>query len=134
MKATLQVKRRIPHLVVLVSGALLVIQGCIATSRPVRNQVVLQDEAAKSKDPSFRANPSVRIYTDAQKKIMHVVAKENDQKEVDFFVFDLEGTLVQNYKMKAKDHVKIGGLAKGSYIYRVFCGDNETASGNFEIK
>jgi ribosomal protein L18 len=132
MKAILHFKRRMPRLVVFVTGTLLVIQGCIATTKPVRNSVVLPDEALPVK--ASRNNPSVNIYTDAQKRVMHVVAKENDQKEVDFFVFDLEGTLVQNYKMKSKDHVKIGGLAKGSYIYRVFCGDNETASGNFVIK
>ena len=65
---------------------------------------------------------------------MHVVAKENDGKEIDFFVFDLEGTLVQNYKMKAKEHIRIQGLQRGSYVYRVFCGDEETAAGNFEIR
>ena len=71
---------------------------------------------------------------DAPKKKVHVIAKEKKAKQIDFFVFDLEGTLVHNHKMKPKDHHRIGNLAKGIYIYRVFCGDEETASGQFEIK
>jgi hypothetical protein len=90
----------------------------------------------KAKEKSFASlnNQSVKIYPDALKREMHVVAKENDGKEIDFFVFDLQGTLLQNYKMKAKDHNKIAGLARGTYVYRVFCGDEETAAGKFEIR
>ena len=65
---------------------------------------------------------------------MHVVAKDNDGKVIDFFVFDLQGTLMQNYKMNAKDHYRITGLARGTYVYRVFKGDEETAAGKFEIR
>ena len=88
----------------------------------------------KAKSFSSLNNNSVKIYPDALKRIMHVVAKENEHKEIDFFVFDMQGTLVLNYKMKAGDHQKITGLARGTYVYHVFCGDEETASGNFEIR
>ena len=43
---------------------------------------------------------------------MHVVAKDNEGKEIDFFVFDLKGTLVQNYKMKAGDHQEYNRACK----------------------
>lgn len=90
---------------------------------------------AKAKNVSTsRNNNSVKIYPDIIKRKMHVVAKENEGKEIDFFVFDLQGTLVQNFKMKEKDHMKIAGLARGKYVYRVFSGDEETASGQFEIR
>jgi len=79
-------------------------------------------------------NSTVKIYPDILKRDMHVVAKKNDGQEIDFFVFDLEGTLVQNYKMKARDHFRIAGLKKGLYIYRAFCGDEERAAGKFEIR
>jgi len=65
-------------------------------------------------------NEAVKIYPDALKREMHVVAKDNDGKEIDFFVFDLEGTLVHNYKMQPKDHNKITGLKKGTYVNRFF--------------
>ena len=50
---------------------------------------------------------------------MHVVAKDNDGQEISFFVFDLQGTLLQNFKMKGKDKQQITGLAKGRY--RIGC-------------
>jgi hypothetical protein len=88
----------------------------------------------KTRSFSSRNNAVVKIYPDIIKREMHVVAKENDGNEISFFVFDVQGTLVQNYKMKPKDHYRIAGLNKGTYIYRVFNGDEETASGQFEIR
>jgi hypothetical protein len=81
-----------------------------------------------------RNNDAVRIYPDIIKREMHVVAKDNGGKEISFFVFDVQGTLMQQYKMKAKDHYRVSGLKKGIYIYRVFSGDEETATGKFEIR
>lgn len=120
-------------------------QSAMASGKPYKKFSVVsanpgEEEPAKKKDKAkakaFASlnNSSVKIYPDALKRDMHVVAKDNDGKEIDFFVFDLQGTLIQNYKMKAKDHYRITGLARGTYIYRVFCGDEETAAGKFEIR
>lgn len=65
---------------------------------------------------------------------MHVVAKENDGIEIDFFVFDLQGVLLKHYRMEEGDHQRITGLKRGKYIYHVFSGDEETATGKFEIR
>ena len=88
----------------------------------------------KSTAYSSRNNHAVRIYPDVIKKSMHVVAKDNEGKMIDFFVFDLQGTLLKHYKMIEGDHEKIAGLKRGKYIYQVFCGDEETAIGKFEIR
>lgn len=90
-------------------------------------------EARKAKSQS-RNNNAVKIYPDALKRVMHVVAKENDGNQIDFFVFDLEGTLMQHYKMETGDHQKLTGLNRGKYVYHVFTGDEETATGDFEIR
>ncbi len=91
----------------------------------------VEEEPKKNTAASSKNNNAVKIYPDMVKRKMHVVAKE---KELDFFVFDLSGTLIEHSKMKPKDHLKIAGLARGKYIYRVFSGDEETASGEFEIR
>jgi hypothetical protein len=91
-------------------------------------------KTAKARTQSSRNNNSVKIYPDLVKRVMHVVAKENDGKEIDFFVFDLEGTLMQHYKMENGDHERITGLTRGRYVYRVFTGDEETATGELEIR
>ncbi|MBC7949428.1 MAG: hypothetical protein H7Y42_16195 [Chitinophagaceae bacterium] len=88
-----------------------------------------------AKSAASRNNSSVKIYPDIFKRVMHVVAKDdNDGQGLDFFVFDLEGTLMQHYKMKSGDHQKITGLHRGKYVFRVFAGDEETATGNFDIR
>jgi len=127
-----------------ICGSLLIAQPSLASGKSFKKITLLksgpgEEEPAKksksrSKSLASRNNSSVKIYPDVVKRDMHVVAKENDGKEIDFFVFDLQGTLVQNYKMKAKDHYRISGLARGLYVYRVFRGDTETASGKFEIR
>jgi hypothetical protein len=93
-------------------------------------------EAPSSKLTTYssRNNHAVKIYPDVIRKSMHVVAKDNDGKMIDFFVFDLQGTLLKHYKMTEGDHAKIAGLTRGKYIYQVFCGDDETAIGKFEIR
>lgn len=118
-------------------------QPLLAIGKPAKSLAGItrnpgEEEPAKKKGKArafaSHNNSSVKIYPDVLKRDMHVVAKNNDGKVIDFFVFDLQGTLVQNYKMKAKDHYRISGLARGTYIYRVFNGDEETAAGKFEIR
>jgi hypothetical protein len=134
-------KRQIPRvkaiLVALVGLCLLFTQPLMAMGRTSVNPK--EDDPAsktKAKAKSFASknNSYVKIYPDPVKRSMHVVGKESANKPVDFFVFDMQGTLLKNYKMKAKDHIKIEGLAKGTYVYRVFSGDEETAAGNFVIR
>ena len=140
MKTTFTLQPKISFFLLTLSMGLMLDHSCFASAGPVRHSGTLsgneEEPARKVKTRSFasRNNNSVRIYPDIVKRNMHVIAKENDGKEVDFFVFDLEGTLMQNVRMKPKDHIKVGGLARGSYVYRVFCGDEETATGKFEIR
>lgn len=96
-----------------------------------------EEPAAKAKASrtfSSLNNKTTRIYPDAIKRDMHVVAKDNDGQQIDFFVFDLQGTLIEHYKMNPRDHYRIGGLARGTYVYRVFRGDVENAAGKFVIR
>lgn len=74
----------------------------------------------------------VRIYPDMLKRTMHV--KSVQEAQVDFFVFDTEGTLMVHYKMNEKDHKKINGLDKGTYTYQVFTNDEMSESGKIIIK
>ena len=74
----------------------------------------------------------VKVYPDLVKKLMHV--KNTEAEPLDFFVFDLEGTLIRHFKMQEKDHKKIAGLEKGLYVYQVFTGDEMSESGKITIK
>lgn len=142
---TILTPKSLKTLLVAVCAGLLAAPAVQASGEPFHKYAVekngdpKEDKPAKKNKVKTKAfsslnNQSVKIYPDVIKRDMHVVAKDNDGKEVDFFVFDLEGTLKTHYRMKAKDHNKVSGLARGTYVYRVFCGDEETAAGNFEIR
>lgn len=84
------------------------------------------------KTSTSRKGRDVKIYPDMLKRIMHV--KNIEEADLDFFVFDLEGTLVKHLKMQEGDHKKIAGLERGSYMYQVFKGDEMSESGKLNIK
>ncbi len=126
-----------------ICGSLLMAQPAMAIGKIAKRPIPARFEEeepvkkkSKAKERAFASlnNQSVRIFPHALKREMHIVAKDNNGKTVDFFVFDVEGTLVQNCKLQSKDHYKISGLKRGTYVYRVFCGDEETAAGKFEIR
>jgi len=104
------------------------------TAVPKEGEPTDKEKPKTARSFSSRNNSTIKIYPDVIKRDMHVVAKDNDGQLIDFFVFDLQGTLIQHYKMKPKDHNRIAGLARGKYIYRVFRGDTENAAGQFEIR
>ncbi len=99
----------------------------------VINKKPVKKTNTKIKSLVSRNNNAIKIYPDIFKRKMHVVAKDNASKEIDFFVFDLQGTLVHNYKMKPRDRKQMINMERGSYVYRVFCGDEEAASGTFQV-
>lgn len=116
-------------------------QTAKAESKPFISLTAVKEEAknttkkkSKNKHFSSRNNSSVKIYPDFIKREMHVVAKDNNKQVLDFFVFDMQGTLVFHEKMEAKDHQCLKDFKKGKYIFRVFNGDEETAAGQIEFR
>jgi hypothetical protein len=120
--------------------------SCICIAAALLMQPYTSSAKGTTKDPkdkkevkkatkvsSSRNNSSVRIYPDILKRVMHIVARDNEET-VDFFVFDLESTLIQHYKMKPGEHQKLSELKRGKYVFSVFSGDEETATGNFDIR
>ncbi|MFZ9388653.1 MAG: T9SS type A sorting domain-containing protein [Chitinophagaceae bacterium] len=124
------------------AGYLVAIQPVMAAAKPAPYRISVSNgeekpaRKTKTKAKTFATlnNESVKIYPDPLKREMHVIAKENEGNTIDFYIFDVEGTLLHNYKMKNREHRRISGLARGTYVYRVFAGDEETAAGKFEIR
>ena len=139
MKKLITLNKQAAYLLLLGAALLLTQSGYADTTtavKAIRTNAAKEEPAKKAKHKTAVSlnNTAVKIYPDIIKRDMHVVAKENEGMEVDFFVFDLQGTLINNTKMKAKDHIRLTGLARGQYIYRVFNGDEESAAGKFEIR
>ena len=99
-------------------------QSCSVTEN------VSTTNAKKARSP--KKEKEVKIYPDVLKRVMHVKNLEN--KEVDFFVFDSQGTILVHYKMNEKEHKKINHLEKGTYTYQVFKNDEMSESGKIVIR
>lgn len=92
------------------------------------------DKKPSKKEKSFRNQNVVRIFPDLLKRTVHVVARSGNEKEIDFLVFDLNGNMVLNYKMKAGEKKAISNLKKGSYMYHVFAEDEYLTTGKIEFR
>ena len=55
-------------------------------------------------------------------------------KELHFYIFDFEGTMVYQAVLKKKDRKTIDKLQKGTYMYTVFADDESIEEGKLVIK
>jgi hypothetical protein len=76
----------------------------------------------------------VKIVHNPEKNTVRIVVKDIAGQTIDFYVFDLEGTMIINYKLKSKEKKVITNLEKGAYTYNAFSGDEETDFGKIVIE
>ena len=76
----------------------------------------------------------IKIVHNPEKNLVRVMVKDIEGETIDFYVFDLEGTMVVNYKLKSKEKKIITNLERGSYTYNAFSGDEETDFGKIVIE
>jgi len=92
------------------------------------------DKKPAKKEKSFKNQNVVKVYPDMVKKEMHVIAKSGIDKEIEFMVFDINGNMVLNYKMKPGEKRTITELKKGSYMYHVFAEDEYLTTGKMVFR
>jgi|ERR1051326_7446738 hypothetical protein len=92
------------------------------------------DKKRGKKEKSFKNQNVVKVYPDAIRKAMHVVARSGNAKEIEFLVFDINGNMVLNYKMKAGERRTISELKRGSYMYHVFAEDEYLTTGKIVFR
>ena len=95
---------------------------------------IFEDKKPAKKEKSLKNTIAIKVYPDAIKKTMHVVAKASNEKEISFYVFDVEGKMILDYTMKAGEKRIINPLRRGSYMYHVFCGDEYIGSGRMQFR
>jgi hypothetical protein len=103
-----------------------------AILQPTHSKANPGDEKKPRKEKTIRANTTVKIIPDIIKRCLHV--KSTHEKEISFFLFDMEGNMVLNYKLKKGERKTITGLAKGDYVYVAFCDDVKTGSGKMQFR
>ena len=55
-------------------------------------------------------------------------------KEVQFYVFDLDGMMIENIRLYAREIKKVNGLRKGVYLYDVFEKDESIERGKIIVQ
>lgn len=110
-----------------------------SVSRSIKPVYVAQknfedDKRPGRKEHTFKNQDAVKVLPDAIKKAVHVVARPGNKKELDFLVFDVNGNMVLDYKMKAGERKTISALVKGSYMYYVFAEDEYLMTGKIVFK
>jgi lipopolysaccharide export LptBFGC system permease protein LptF len=86
------------------------------------------------KNTVSKRSSSVRISPDIARRTIYVRLKRKQTRNAELFVFDHQGSMVQNYKLSPRKKIKLKGLNRGTYTYSVFSGDELTASGQLEVK
>ncbi|MGC4036795.1 MAG: T9SS type A sorting domain-containing protein [Chitinophagaceae bacterium] len=76
----------------------------------------------------------IKITHNPDNNSVRIMVKDLAGETLDFYVFDLEGTMVVNYKLKSREKKIITTLEKGSYTYNAFAGDEETDFGKIVIE
>jgi hypothetical protein len=92
------------------------------------------DKKPTRKEKSFKNQNSVKVFQDAIKRKVHIIARPDNKKEIEFLVFDINGNMVANYKMKAGDRKALSQLKKGSYMYHVFADDEYLTTGKIVFR
>jgi hypothetical protein len=78
---------------------------------------------------------NVRIYPNPSPNgTIYISSNHNSDKEIQFYVFDLEGTMMHNITLNAKGKKTITGLRKGVYMYDVFSDDESIERGKIIVK
>jgi hypothetical protein len=92
------------------------------------------DKKPAKKEKSFKNQNVVKVYPDVIKKAMHIVARSGNAKEIEFLVFDINGNMVLNYKMKAGERRTNTELKRGSNMYHVFAEDEYLTTGKIVFR
>jgi hypothetical protein len=125
---------------IILSVAVVCLSGAKLQAADSSNEIFISKKAFEDdkkparKEKSFRNQNVVKVYPDIMKKEMHVIAKSGIEKEIEFMVFDINGNMVLNYKMKPGEKRTITELKKGSYMYHVFAEDEYLTTGKIVFK
>jgi len=66
--------------------------------------------------------------------LVHVENTSKEIKEVQFYVFDLDGVMIENLRLVTNERKKINELNKGTYLYEVFNKDESIERGKIVVE
>lgn len=75
----------------------------------------------------------VKLYTDASKSVLFFTAGASENSWYQFFLFDVEGRLVKQLKLKGKQTTVLRNLGRGFYTFEIFKEDEKIETGNLSV-
>ncbi len=86
---------------------------------------------AGSSSANFSEAVNLRVQMDNDDVIVSVKA---GNKNVDFYMFTVNGSLVKQRNIQGSERFSIENLSKGTYLYELFSKDQRLKSGKIELK
>jgi hypothetical protein len=77
---------------------------------------------------------NIRLYPDVNHQVLFFSANGEENKHYQLFLFDIEGKLLKQVDIKNKQTTVINKIAKGTYLFEVFCDDVRIENGQVLVK
>lgn len=65
---------------------------------------------------------------------LQVKNNHRSEKDIQLYVFDVDGVMIENIRLQARQTKKINGLVKGTYLYDVFVKDESIERGKIVVE
>jgi hypothetical protein len=79
-------------------------------------------------------NHNIRLYPDAQKQVLLVSANSRQKKKYQFFMFDMDGKIVQRADIPNRETTVFANIVKGNYLFEIFSNDERIENGQLTVK
>ena len=96
-------------------------------SKAIRDSIYIQKAFSHSK---YR----VKLYTDANHRVLFFSASGREGKAYQLFVFDISGNLVRRANIRNKETTMLGNMEKGIYLFEVFSNDERIGNGRLFVR
>jgi hypothetical protein len=98
------------------------------------DKVAIHDSLVIKKLNQQNTRDIINIDPNPSHGLVHVENTSKEIKEVQFYVFDLDGVMIENLRLIANERKKISELNKGTYLYEVFNKDESIERGKIIVE
>lgn len=76
----------------------------------------------------------IRLYPNADHRVLFFSASGDPNKVYQLFLFNLEGQLVRQVRIRNKETTVLSNISKGTYLYDVFSEDEKLQNGQVIVR
>ncbi|HYE55956.1 MAG TPA: T9SS type A sorting domain-containing protein [Chitinophagaceae bacterium] len=91
------------------------------------------DTIVISKSQSSKKH-KIRLYTNAEKRVLFFSASGENGRVYQLFVFDMEGKLQKQIQVRNKETTVLTNIVKGDYLFEVFSDDERIENGQLVVR